>query len=105
MYVVSGSLLIHCSWFFRHLSDFLALSITIKLRERIKKVKEMIRFFITYGFKINNLVGDSLFFVAMFIVESLEGILMAILYCRSNWGWRQAKLPAFISSLKGKKIT
>ena len=35
-----------------------------------------VRFFM-YGFKINNLVGESLSFVAVFLLESLERILMA----------------------------
>ena len=51
-----------------------------KTKTRAKKKEsegnDKVRFFI-YGFKINNLVGDSFIFVAMFILELLEGILMA----------------------------
>ena len=48
--------------------------------EKRKKVKEMIRLdYLFMAFKINNLVEDSFIFVAVFILESLERILMAIL--------------------------
>ena len=44
--------------------------------KRKKMEQNKVRFFM-YGFKINNLVGESLSFVAVFLLESLERILMA----------------------------
>ena len=48
----------------------------LERKEKETEGNNKVRFFI-YGFKINNLVGESLFFVAVFILESLEGILIA----------------------------
>ena len=46
-----------------------------------QRIRLELRFFI-YRLKINTLVGESLSFVSVFLLESLEGILMAKLSLR-----------------------
>ena len=65
-----------CRWGLTLNKYLLALIIPFERKEIESERNDKVKFFI-YGFKINNLVGDSLFFVVVFILDSLEEILMA----------------------------